>query len=378
MDRLDYSATWPEAAWNKFPRRSAVTAVGERTPSRVPPAQSEGRTTSTPEPLMATVISAVPLTHGEVDDLIDRLQHRYKRLIHAEVRVKEGFSGGVRVEIGDDVWTTSLRSGSDEMERSRDRADQAFSLNSLLFGHGESRSDAHADPCERKVASERSMPLGKAIVAPPVAALERYEYLQSNIWARYPARSMRLLLLAGTERKSGVSTAATNLAVSLARNTSARVLLMDASVRIPRAGTAVPKDAGRDNADVSLRRLLIEHPALRDPLPGPSNLYVLPSGARCALSLSVFQSRQFDELLGAAREMFEYVVIDAPALPEHPETLLLSRKADGVILVVESERTRKQSALWAKQQIEMTGATLLGVILNRRKYRVPGWLYKRI
>jgi Mrp family chromosome partitioning ATPase len=377
VDRLDYSAIWRETAWNGLARRPAVTAVEERRPSRLPPTESEGRSTATAEPLTATVISAAPLTHGEVGDLIDRLRQRYKRPIHAEVRVKAGFPGGARVEIGDDVWTTSLRSASDEMERSRDRTDQA-SLNSLLFGHEESRSEAHAAPREREVAAERSMPLGKAIVAPPAAALERYEYLQSNMWARYPATSMRLLLLAGAERRSGVSTAATNLAVSLASNTCARVLLIDAGVRIPKGRIPVPKEAGSGNADVSLRRLLIEQPALREPVPGPSNLYVLPSGARCGLALSVFQSRGFDELLRAAREMFEYVVIDAPSLPEHPETLLLSRKADGVILVVESERTRRQSALWAKQQIEMTGATLLGVILNRRKYRVPSWLYKRI
>jgi Mrp family chromosome partitioning ATPase len=85
-----------------------------------------------------------------------------------------------------------------------------------------------------------------------------------------------------------------------------------------------------------------------------------------------------EELFRKARELFEHVIIDAPSLSQHPESLLLLRKADGAILVVESEKTRKQSALWAKRQIEKTEVPLLGVILNRRKYRVPNWLYKRI
>jgi Mrp family chromosome partitioning ATPase len=129
---------------------------------------------------------------------------------------------------------------------------------------------------------------------------------------------------------------------------------------------------------VTLSRLLSEAPVLREPLPGPSNLYLLPSGIPCALSLSAFQSPPLDELLRKARELFEYVIIDAPSLPQHPESLLLARQADGVILVVESEKTRKQSALWAKRQIEKAGVPILGVILNRRRYRVPSWLYKRI
>jgi hypothetical protein len=49
-----------------------------------------------------------------------------------------------------------------------------------------------------------------------------------------------------------------------------------------------------------------------------------------------------------------------------------------VILVVESERTRKRTAMWAKEQVEGAGGKLLGVVLNKRKYYIPDWLYKHI
>jgi protein-tyrosine kinase len=114
------------------------------------------------------------------------------------------------------------------------------------------------------------------------------------------------------------------------------------------------------------------------PVPGPSNLYVLPSGTKCSMPLSLFQSSAFDDFLKSVRQRFQYVVIDAPPLQGFPESLVLSRKADGVILVVESEKTRKRTALWAKQQIEAVGGKLLGVVLNKRKYYIPDWLYRRI
>jgi Mrp family chromosome partitioning ATPase len=348
---------------------------------REAPTQSELCTTASPEALEATVIAAVPLSRDVVEDLVDRLQQKYKRDIRAEVKVEAGFVGGVRVEIGGEVWDAALRAEIEPIKRPRVHADEEFTLNAPLFGRGKDRSEADPSVPEIRVAPELSMQLGKAICPPPIPDLNGYECLQTNLWVRYPATSTRIMLFVGAGKGCGVSTAAMNLAASLVQNTRARVLLIDANVRLQRSSTVLgPQGAasGSDAAEVSLRRLLTDAPVLQDPTPGPSNLYVLPSGVPCGLPLAVFQSLRFKELLQKARELFQYVVIDGPSLGEHPESLLLSRKADGVILVVESERTRKQSALWAKRQIEMAGGTLLGVLLNRRKHRIPQWLYKRV
>jgi Mrp family chromosome partitioning ATPase len=56
----------------------------------------------------------------------------------------------------------------------------------------------------------------------------------------------------------------------------------------------------------------------------------------------------------------------------------MGKKADGVMLIIESGKTRKQVALKAKQELENAGAKVLGVILNRRKQYIPGWIYKRL
>jgi Mrp family chromosome partitioning ATPase len=96
------------------------------------------------------------------------------------------------------------------------------------------------------------------------------------------------------------------------------------------------------------------------------------------MPLGLFQSVAFDQFLQTVRERFQYVIVDAPPIQGHPETLVLSRKADGVVLVIEAERTRKQTALWAKQQIHDVGGRLLGVVLNKRNQYIPNWLYKRM
>ncbi len=379
MDRFGNSPQSKQAVSEGSNRLFAPALLEKRRLSRESHTQRDpSSTTGTQVPLQAPVTSAVRLNRSAIEALLESLQQKYRRPISVEASVEDGFSGGVRVEVGGDVWIASYQAERVSLKPSRLRADEDSSLIARLFGRDGDGADANLAARRSHIEPERSMQLGKAIAIPPIPALEYYEGLQSNLWVRYPAASTKVTLLVGADSGCGVSTTAANLAASLAKNSCARILLVDANVRSGKQGTCVLSSSASDDTDVSLSRLLTDAPVLRDPPAGRSNLYVLPSGRPCALSLAAFHSVPLEELFRKARELFEHVIIDAPSISQHPESLLLMRKADGVILVVESEKTRKQSAFWTKQQIEKAGASLLGVILNRRKYRVPNWLYRRI
>ncbi len=49
-----------------------------------------------------------------------------------------------------------------------------------------------------------------------------------------------------------------------------------------------------------------------------------------------------------------------------------------MILVVEAERTRKQVAQETKAHLKLANANLGGVVLNKRQFHVPDWLYQRL
>jgi Mrp family chromosome partitioning ATPase len=51
---------------------------------------------------------------------------------------------------------------------------------------------------------------------------------------------------------------------------------------------------------------------------------------------------------------------------------------DGVILVLESGKTRRQVALNVKKQLEDAKGKLLGVVLNKRRHYIPDWIYRRL
>lgn len=75
------------------------------------------------------------------------------------------------------------------------------------------------------------------------------------------------------------------------------------------------------------------------------------------------------------RSEFDYTIIDCPSLGESGDLLSIAPFVDGIILVVEANRTRRDQPRQAEQKISAAGGKLLGYILNKRVYEVPRWLY---
>jgi hypothetical protein len=81
------------------------------------------------------------------------------------------------------------------------------------------------------------------------------------------------------------------------------------------------------------------------------------------------------DCIGLLRDEFDYTIIDCPSLRESGDLLSIAPFVDGIILVVEANRTRREQPRQAEQRISAAGGTLLGYILNKRVYEVPQWIY---
>lgn len=80
----------------------------------------------------------------------------------------------------------------------------------------------------------------------------------------------------------------------------------------------------------------------------------------------------------ALRVSFDNILIDCRSLHTSPDAAVLSGSVDGVVVVVEAGRSRRDQILNAQRTIEQAGGKFLGFVLNRRRYPVPEWLYKRL
>jgi hypothetical protein len=74
------------------------------------------------------------------------------------------------------------------------------------------------------------------------------------------------------------------------------------------------------------------------------------------------------------RSEFDYTIIDCPSLKESGDVLSISPFVDGIILIVEANRTRRDQPRQAEQCITAAGGTLLGYVLNKRVHEAPRWL----
>ena len=84
------------------------------------------------------------------------------------------------------------------------------------------------------------------------------------------------------------------------------------------------------------------------------------------------------ENLQTLRFVFDYVFLDCSALKTSDTAALFAPSVDGVVVVVEAERTRKEQVRNALNAIETANGNLLGCVLNKRRYSIPQWIYSRL
>ena len=80
----------------------------------------------------------------------------------------------------------------------------------------------------------------------------------------------------------------------------------------------------------------------------------------------------------ALRVSFDNILIDCGPLHESSDAAVLASNVDGVVIIVEAGRSRRDQIMNAQRTIEQAGGKFLGFVLNKRRYPVPEWLYRRL
>ena len=84
------------------------------------------------------------------------------------------------------------------------------------------------------------------------------------------------------------------------------------------------------------------------------------------------------ECIDLLRNEFDYALIDCSSLKESGDLLSVAPFVDGVILVTEANRTRREQIQRAERTIETAQGRLFGHVLNKRTYAIPEWIYRRL
>jgi capsular exopolysaccharide synthesis family protein len=203
-----------------------------------------------------------------------------------------------------------------------------------------------------------------AIHDPFGVASEAYRMLRTNLFYALVDAPPKVIVLTSAAHGEGKSTTAANLALTLAQ-AGKNTLLLDCDLRKP-----VLHKLFRTGNMEGLVDILIGERAPREvwsePIPG---LKLVPSGPPPPNPAELLSSRRLAEVLQQVRQEFEYVLVDTPPVGRVSDSAVLAANGDGVLLVLDSQHTRKRSLKHALHTLEGVGANVLGTVMNN--YEVP-------
>lgn len=195
---------------------------------------------------------------------------------------------------------------------------------------------------------------------PRSPAAEAYRTLRTNLMFSSVDRAIRVMVMSSAAPGEGKSTAAANLAVTLAQG-GQRTILVDCDLRKPSQHSlwGVPNEQG-------LTTMLLETSALDRPPLQPAEferLHILTSGPLPPNPADAIGSRRMDEVIAALREQADYVIIDAPPVLAVTDAALLALKTDGLLLVLRAGVSRRDQTARAKEELERVSVPVIGVVL---------------
>lgn len=199
----------------------------------------------------------------------------------------------------------------------------------------------------------------------PIA--EAYRSLRTNLEFSSLDRPLKTLIVTSAGPEEGKSTTLANLAVTMAL-VGKQVILVDCDLRRPSLHRIFDVRNG-----VGLTTMIRDDEALRNPPfqeTGVSNLWLLPSGPLPPNPSELLGSRRMEEIITSLTEKADIVLFDAPPIIAVTDAAVLSSKVDGVLLVINAGRTKREHAQRAKALLEKVNARLVGAVLNNVPFDV--------
>ena len=203
---------------------------------------------------------------------------------------------------------------------------------------------------------------------------EAFRALRTALLLSQADHPPQVILVTSALPREGKTTAAANLAVTLAQ-LGDRTLLIDADLRKPGVGRLLNLGSGKYAglssylAGVSsLDLVTIQHPAI-------PNLSAIPTGPLPPNPADLLSSHKLTDAIAELRTKFKFIVIDSPPIMAATDAVILSVKADGVLLVVRSGETPKEAFTRTRDLLLSVKCHILGVVLNAVDSTAPDYYY---
>ncbi|NQT95804.1 MAG: polysaccharide biosynthesis tyrosine autokinase [Candidatus Omnitrophica bacterium] len=201
---------------------------------------------------------------------------------------------------------------------------------------------------------------------PNTRVAETYKALRTSIaFSSTEERPLKTILVSSPGPQEGKTSTICNLAITMAQNRK-RVVLIDADMRKPRLHEIfkLKNNIGLSSfiSGQSDQKNLIQQTDV-------DNLSLITSGPYTPNPSELISTHKMEELVKLLEDKFDYILFDTPPIAMVTDTVILSRVSDGIIMVLECDKTSRRILPQINKVLSDTKAKVVGFVLNKSSVR---------
>jgi polysaccharide biosynthesis transport protein len=209
-------------------------------------------------------------------------------------------------------------------------------------------------------------------VRPQSQMAESYRALRTSLLLSNLGSPPKVIMITSALPQEGKTTTSINCAVVLAQK-GVRVLLVDADLRRPSIHKTLGMGPRSGLSNVLTGSATLEQAITRSPvLP---NLSILAAGTPPPNPAELLASANMREVLDQLRGQYDHIVVDTPPALSVTDAVVLSPRADAIVLVIRSGHTTKQALRRSRDLLMQVNAKVSGVLLNAVDLSSPDYYY---
>jgi capsular exopolysaccharide synthesis family protein len=194
---------------------------------------------------------------------------------------------------------------------------------------------------------------------------ESFRNLRTNLLLNASNNGYKTFLITSPDRGEGKTLVSANLAIAMTKNRE-KVLLIDANMRMPRLYSLFGVENSPGLSDLLKGSAILETIVKSTEIDGVS---ILTAGKIPLDPLELLSSESMASIVGKMRERFDSIVIDAPGMSVGPDSAVISRLVDGVVMLTQFGKTPRTLAQQAIDQLSNIQVKLVGVVINNIDYK---------
>ena len=201
---------------------------------------------------------------------------------------------------------------------------------------------------------------------------ESYRALRTSLLLTSLGAPPKTILITSALPQEGKTTTSINTAIVLAQK-GTRVLLIDADLRRPSIHKTLGMGPRTGLSNVLTGSATLQQATVSSPI--LPTLFVLPAGAPPPNPAELLASANMKDLLAELREEYDHIIVDTPPTLSVTDAVVMSTRADAVVLVIRSGQTTKQALRRSRELLMQVNARVSGVLLNAVDLDSPDYYY---